>query len=377
MQHGAVRVSVVALSAAESRDLFGLPLAKDGIQPVWLEVANASHFDYLFFPLDVDPDYYSPFELAWKYRNRQSDYDLNELGLIFTRQHFPLWVRDGETISGFVFTRADEGAKAVTVDLMSDQDVKNFDFVVEVPGLRADYLQVDWDGLHSESETADLDSAQLRRMLEALPCCALGGDRKTPADPLNLVVIGPGTTTLKTFIGRGWDLTETIHGAAIWKTIQSSLFGRFYRNSPVSPLYVFGRPQDIAMQKARKTVDERNHLRLWLTPYDFHGQHVWVGQISRDIGIRLTSKTLVTHKIDPDIDETRDYLLQDLIRSNYVKRFGLVGGVGVATVAVPRFNYTGDPYWTDGLRAIIEISDTPVEPEQVRYLNWAEPEAAR
>ncbi len=376
MQHGKVRVSVAALSAAESQDLFDLPLARDGIQPVWLKVENANPFDYLFFPLDVDPDYYSPFELAWKYRSK-TGLDLNELGLVFTQHHFPPWVPHNETVSGFVFTKADEGAKAVAVDLMSDQDVKRFDFVVEVPGLRADYLQVDWDGLYDASELRNVDAAELRRVLESLPCCALGGDQKTPADPLNLVVIGPGAAGLKTFIARGWDLTETIHGAAIWRTIQSSLFGHLYRNSPVSPLYVFGRPQDIAMQKARKTVNERNHLRLWLTPYSFRGREVWIGQISRDIGIRLTSKTLVTHKIDPDVDETRDYLLQDLIRSNYVKRFGYLAGVGTATIETPRFNYTGDPYWTDGLRAIIEISKEPVLPSQVHYLDWAEPKAVQ
>ena len=32
---------------------------------------------------------------------------------------------------------------------------------------------------------------------------------------------------------------------------------------------------------------------------------VWIGQISRDIGVRFTFKTWppVTHKIDPDFDE--------------------------------------------------------------------------
>ena len=64
----------------------------------------------------------------------------------------------------------------------------------------------------------------------------------------------------------------------------SSVFGRRYRTSPVSPLYVFDRPQDFALQKARKTVDERNHLRLWRAPVDFEGKPVWVGQLSRDIG---------------------------------------------------------------------------------------------
>ncbi len=83
----------------------------------------------------------------------------------------------------------------------------------------------------------------------------------------------------------------------------------------MSALHVFGRSQDFALQKARQTINERLHLRLWLTPLRFQGKPVWIGQISRDIGVRFTPKTwnLTTHKIDPDVDDARDYLLDDLM----------------------------------------------------------------
>jgi hypothetical protein len=72
---------------------------------------------------------------------------------------------------------------------------------------------------------------------------------------------------------------------------------------------------DVRMSPSRRLVGrihERNHLRLWLAPVKFRGKLVWVGQISRDIGVRFTRKTIVTHKIDPDVDETRGFLVQDL-----------------------------------------------------------------
>ena len=56
----------------------------------------------------------------------------------------------------------------------------------------------------------------------------------------------------------------------------------------MSDLYLFGRAQDFALQKARDNIHQRNHLRLWLSPMRYHGKQVWVGQISRDIGSRLT-----------------------------------------------------------------------------------------
>ena len=76
--------------------------------------------------------------------------------------------------------------------------------------------------------------------------------------------------------------------------------GGEYRYSPVSSLYVFGRPQDIAFQKARENIHERNHLRLWMSRVTYQGLPVWIGQISRDIGVRFTTKTITTHKIDPE-----------------------------------------------------------------------------
>ena len=43
---GAVRVSTSVLSASESQALYGVPLARKGIQPVWIEVENHDDIEY-------------------------------------------------------------------------------------------------------------------------------------------------------------------------------------------------------------------------------------------------------------------------------------------------------------------------------------------
>jgi hypothetical protein len=138
----------------------------------------------------------------------------------------------------------------------------------------------------------------------------------------------------------------------------------------VSALFVGGRCQDFALQKARQTINQRLHLRLWLTPLRFRGQPVWIGQISRDIGVRFTYKTwnLTTHKVDPDVDDARDYLLDELLASGRVALIGYVRGVQAAGRKSPRHNLTGDPYFTDGLRAVVMFAETPTEPA---FVNWA------
>ena len=83
---------------------------------------------------------------------------------------------------------------------------------------------------------------------------------------------------------------------------------------------------------------------------------MWVGQVSRDIGVRFTTKTwnLTTHRIDPDVDEARDYVIEDLLQAERRPGDGLRRRRRrPATPRRPRHNLTGDPYFTDGKRAVV------------------------
>jgi hypothetical protein len=178
---------------------------------------------------------------------------------------------------------------------------------------------------------------------------------------------------LATFVRRGWDLTEIVGLGSTWRTVASSLFKSAYRTSPVSPLYLFDRSQDVALQKARGNVDERNHLRLWRASVTHRGMPVWVGQISCDVGVKLSSKTMVTHKIDPEVDQARRYLWLDLISSPGIKKVGLTRGVGRAGRDAPRYNYTRDPYVTDGLRIVLFPGEEPTMLDDIEWLDWEWP----
>ena len=188
-------------------------------------------------------------------------------------------------------------------------------------------------------------------------------------DPVNLVVVGKFDCIISAFSAANWDETETITFATSWKTFRSFLLGSQYRYSPVSPLYLFGRSQDVALQRSRRSINERIHLRLWLVPIRFLNQPVWVGQVSRDIGVRSTFHTwnLTTHRIDPEVDEARDYVIEDLLEAQRLQAAGYVGGVGTCDGEHPRRNLTGDPYFTDGKRAVIYTSSTRTAPKFVAW----------
>lgn len=56
-----------------------------------------------------------------------------------------------------------------------------------------------------------------------------------------------------------------------------------------------------------------------------------------------------------------------------VKTFGYVKGVGAAPYSDPRGNLTGDPYFTDGNRAVLWISSQSKAFSEVEWIDWEKP----
>ena len=46
--------------------------------------------------------------------------------------------------------------------------------------------------------------------------------------------------------------------------------------------------------------------------------------------------------------------------------------MGAATINEPRYNLTGDPYFTDGMRLVMWLSRDPVPPHEAEDLGWNE-----
>ncbi len=382
-----LEVSIAVPSDRESERFFGVRLAHRGMQPVWIHVANQTKEPVRPDLISLDPAYFTPLEaaylnhfaigkrflsfglLAWMFLPLLPLLPFKLIGARFANRRMNAFfkehgfqagpIRPGSTKEGFVFTALDEGIKTVHVQLIADDHVHELDFSVEVPGLT----------LGGESgEPADagsldeLDETSLRSWLEQQPRCTTNKPGSVEGDPLNLVVVGDRATVLRCF-GARWDEVETTTISTAWKTARSFLLGTEYRYSPVSSLYHDGRAQDLALQRARASINERLHLRLWRTEHGFKGQRVWIGQVSRDIGVRFTLKAwnLTTHKIDPDVDEARDYVIDDLMAAKRASVVGYVGGVEAAPPLAPRHNLTGDPYFTDGSRALVVLAEARTE----------------
>lgn len=372
---GTVTVSASGLSADESRVVYGVGLAKKGIQPVWVEVENGDDVAYWLMSPGLDPNFFPASEAVDAFTLAQAGETVAVLAEHFDALAFRNPIPPGAKVSGFVLTNLDEGVKMIQVDLVASDYHKSFSFLSSIPGFRADYHArgIFRSELYTEDEITDHTSdCALRAALQELPCCVTNKGATRNGDPLNLVIVGKVNDILPALVRRGWHPTEQTWFGSVTKMISSALSGERYPYAPVSPLYLYDRPQDFALQKSRNNIHQRNHLRLWLSPIRYRGEPVWVGQISRDIGTRFTiqSKYLTTHKIDPDVDEARTALQEDMVYSQSLAKLGMVKGVGTAPRNAPRHNLTKDPYYTDGLRAVLFFDVHPTAITDIHFLPW-------
>jgi len=370
-QNQHLKISASILTEKESYAIFGLSLKLIGVQAIWVSVENRDRFPYWLLYPSIDPDYYAPDEVAYAYSSTMSEDENYKLMQHLRQQNFKNPIHANETKSGFIFVNRDEDYKAMSMELLGNKKLTIVDFLFTMSGLNYENFY-DIIGIHNTDQLVEVDEAALKLALEQLPCCTTNQEGDQKGDPLNLIFIGNAEDLFPAFAHRGWHPAEKNYWDSSVKTVKSFLFGHHYHYSPVSPLYALGRKQDIALQKARGTIHKRQHLRLWLTSLSFQGKSVWVGQVSRDIGVRFTNKTpiLMTHKIDPDIDEARNELTQEMLFSRGLSKIGYVSGVPISTIENPAYNLTGDPYFNDGLRVVLMMNKQPMPIENIEYFDW-------
>ena len=390
---GEVTVSVSILTDEQARRHFGVDLGQRDLQALWLSVRNGSDRRLWFIRNMLDPDFYSADEAAQMVQGDVPRDARDTLRQSFRDEAMRVLLLPGTVTEGFVYLPRTEGGRYVDVRLQGDAYSEGdpsrhgsaaatsgslpprelrFDFALPLPDGDFDYERLDPARAYAGQVLPDLSSDDLRRTLEQLPCCATNADGDAEGDPLNAVIVGTANEVLNSLSRSGWSFTHRITLRTIRREVGAAIAGDAYPVAPVSSLYAFDRAQDLALQRARRSIAQRNHMRLWLAPFRFEGRQVWVGQVSRDIGVKITPKspTLTTHIIDPAVDATREYLLHSLLAAGFVDRFAFVSGSAFAHPTQPRRNLTDDPYFSDGMRLVVILATEPVAPERVRSLRW-------
>lgn len=367
-----VTVSARVLPDAEARRTYGADLARKGIQAVWMRISNRTRTGQWMLATHLDPDHFTPDEAAYLFRAPLAGTGRGEIQQRFRDLAMRARIGAGETREGHVLVPRKEGGRYAEIVTNGGGRVRRFGFPLRTPDGHFDFERMSVERIRKSARPVNLTRVQLRHRLEELPATATNADSSAAGDPLNLVLIGEEQLMMSSMSECGWAFTHRIDGTTVRRMITAALAGNPYLTAPVSPLYVFGRKQDVAFQRARSNLSQRNHLRLWLAPFTVDGRPVWIGQVSRDIGIKLTtlSPTLTTHVIDPMVDESRQFVLESLLFRLRISEFGFTRASPPAPRQHPRKNLTGDAWFSDGLRLVVFLSREPVTPEKVRNIGW-------
>ena len=375
LEEQGVRVEVAIPTDDLASMYFGVPLAENNIQPIWLRITNDSEIDYWLMPFAIDPDYYSADEAALITGEDLPQKSRPENLLLFRQKSLPFFIKARSRQEGYIYASHQRGGRFIDVRLSGHRKALRLRFSILLPTESFDYEHSELRNRYAQVDALpDVSLDQLRQQLQQLPCCTSDANGEGQGDPLNVVLIGTGENMISALTASGWNFTEAITIDSIRRMIGAAIEANAFPTAPISSLYVFGRKQDLALQRGRSTIAQRNHMRLWLAPFRCEGSPVWVGQVSRDIGVKLTTRSpsLTTHVIDPVVDEAREYLFHSLLHHDAVAQFAFVKGVGKANEDTPRFNLTDDPYITDGMRMVLWLSETPVPPHFARDLGWNE-----
>lgn len=193
--------------------------------------------------------------------------------------------------------------------------------------------------------------AALDRMLADAPQRASGKDGK-PGDPLNLVLIGSEAEIGRTFEQAGWSVPERSSGKSIGDTVRAAIGDVGYGKAPISDLYLYGRREDLAFEKMLNTFAKRHHLRIWRTPVRTpDGRHIWLVAATHDTGIDI-HPGVVSHAIDPDLDDERAKVGADLLAGGTVSAEQLVTRANPLSEGLTA---TGGAWKTDGQLLAIEF----------------------
>ena len=150
-----ITVDASALGARESQKSFGESLASYGIQPVWLSIENNTDNQYAFLSIAMDPEYYSPYEVSYKFHGIFSLAANRARDTFFLKRLIPTILPPHSRTTGFVYGEIDAGVKYAKISLVGNGRVETFDFAlpsraphlseqafVPIPSIRARQLKI-------------------------------------------------------------------------------------------------------------------------------------------------------------------------------------------------------------------------------------------
>jgi len=166
----------------------------------------------------------------------------------------------------------------------------------------------------------------LAEMMDYLPPRVFSGEGRE-GDMVNLIFVAQEKQLQDAFRRSGWVQTDKWNPIFVWHLMRH---GTGDAHVPMARFYLFGRVQDFsyALPDPEAVVSRRHHLRIWKTSYTQNGTPIWVGSATHDVAIEIAKNgRLINHRIDPKVDDERDFIGGDLTESASVTSQEYLHGV--------------------------------------------------
>jgi hypothetical protein len=176
-----------------------------------------------------------------------------------------------------------------------------------------------------------------------------------PGDMVNFALIGAQEQVTKGFTSAGWVQVDKTTQDAVVHGLISTLSHAAHTEMPMSTLYLFGRSQDLSFARATplEVAAIRHHLRVWKTTEMVGGEPLWVGSATHDNGFEKDQRTGgVTHHIDANVDQERDFLEQSFSGA------GVLAGAAYVLPSNPLTTAntaTGGSFQSDGRIVVMDL----------------------
>lgn len=179
-------------------------------------------------------------------------------------------------------------------------------------------------------------------------------------EPVSLIIAADRATIDAALEEAAFTVADQVTVDRLFSTYRTGLLGDADQTAPVTPTFLGGQMQDLAIQQEIDGVTARHHARLWQLPVRLaDGCPVWVATASQDNGVQWTWRTVLPNqRIDPAIDIERDYIAAALGDTSALEV------VDSRRLVEPTLgtNAAGDPFFTDGNVIVLAQTRSCQEP---------------
>lgn len=353
-----VRAAVPGAEEAES--LLGIDVYERDVQPVWIEIRNDSDIRARVIISSVDPKYFPPGEVAWFFKKNFSKQGWMDMEKRLIDLALPRHIEAGATASGYIFTHLSPGTKAFNLDIFRGTmppEYEQFTFFLRVPGFVPDYANVRFQSLYTDDQIQQFSRDGVTTAIASLGCCTTDAGGSNRGRPVNVYLVSEPLVLLKSLLRAGW-VEKTISGVG-----NGDLTG--------SVNHFFGRPADGNFRKPRDGTTDRTELAIWKTPVLVDGRPLWAAQVRHAVGRRFPlGDRLFGVRLDPDVDEGRNYVLQTFWYAQVLEQWGMSPTGIFASQNSPELDLMGNPWFSrDEKDVVLWLSDDPVPMNEARYVD--------